>query len=173
MLRLIQNKKRFDLLTLLRTPITKFSKATPLIISRLIQKHENWPPQPYCACAHVRFHHAHGNGNGQWRPKSQKFKRKPPYSSSSRLMSSIFWFLNHFWPCLQVSLWNFCIWSNNWWATGPCTQGAHSERSARARTADLGFQFRCLWVTIDITSRSPLGFFYRSVHVVIDACARA
>ena len=49
---------------------------------------------------------------------------------------------SHIWPylaigCLQVSLWNFCIWSNKWWATVPCTQGAHSEWSARARTQQI------------------------------------
>ena len=37
----------------------------------------------------------------------------------------------HSWHCLQVSLWNFCNWSNNWWPIRPCTQGAHSKWSAK------------------------------------------
>ena len=33
----------------------------------------------------------------------------------SRLNGSIYLFLKHSWHCLQVSLWNFCIWRSFWW----------------------------------------------------------
>ena len=90
-------------------------------------------------------------------PKEMSYNQSQPWPKFLRRWGSISLFPSHSCHCLQVSLWNFCIWSNKWWATVPCTQGAHSEWSAH--TADLGVQFLCFWVTLGIASRSPFGIF--------------
>ena len=70
----------------------------------------------------------------------------------SRFGISISLFLSHAWLCLQVSLWIFWSWSNNWWATGPCTQWvkrtcAHS-RLIGSIYLFLSHSWQCLQVSL-------------------------
>ena len=112
-------------------------------------------------------------------PNHKLLKGSPPYSSSSRFWGSFFCFLNHFWPCLQVSLWNFAIGGAVDELQVRARKG-HTVRNARVRTANLGVHFLCLWVTLDIVYRSPFGIFAiggaadeLQVRARSDRCGRA
>ena len=161
-----------------RTPIAKFSKATPPIISRLIQKHKNCPSNLTVSATCTAMEMAKEG------PNHKSLKGSPPIAAAAADLGVQFF---GFWITFDLASRSpveiFAIGGAAAKLQVQARKGhTLTVSEARARAANLGVHFLCLWreSLLTLSTGLPLEFLqleelllsYRSVHVVIDARAR-
>ena len=89
--------------------------------------------------------------------KEMSYNQSQPWPKFLRRWGSISLFLSHSSPGLPLEFLHLEQQMMSYRSVH--VRGTQWVKRARSRTADLGAQFLCFWVTLGIASRSPFGIF--------------